>query len=261
MFFILRKYVQVLLSICLVVICFFSISMTRQPERLITPIENVMTIVALPGEHLVASLSGKGHIPSGRAAQYGVYDDTTLVGFRNHDGTTGGQEQQVYYGKIATPLSIQNEFGQYLMKINKGKWHDLRNNDIVVSERGYVGRVVQVSGTTSQVLLLTDATTRMHSSLYKNGAYAGMLEGTGDANTLRLTGVASEVQVGDVLTMSRIEASYPGQCVLGQVRTLVQDENGKILYAEVEPAENPLNVLVCYVVKEAFDPAEDQLGG
>ncbi|MGH2403215.1 MAG: rod shape-determining protein MreC, partial [bacterium] len=86
--------------------------------------------------------------------------------------------------------------------LDRGSKDGVRRNDTVVAAEGLVGRVLSVSTTTSQVLLISDTRSAV-GVILQQSREAGVVEGLGQA-ALRLKYVtrAREIPVGEVVVTS-----------------------------------------------------------
>jgi len=119
---------------------------------------------------------------------------------------------------------------------------DLGGNDGVVREcavitpRGLVGRVFETTPNTSQVLLLTDATSAVGAMLSRSRA-TGICEGQ-QSNTLILKYLQrdADAHVGDVVVSSGMGGVYPKGLVIGRVVRIISKPGDFLKSAEVAPS-------------------------
>lgn len=101
--------------------------------------------------------------------------------------------------------------------IDCGRRDGIERLDPVVTELGMVGRVIQVSATGAEVLLLNDATSRVNARLQtsrEDGVLIGQL--TGDL-VMSFIPVEAQVQEGDLVLTSGLGQMLPADVLLGQV--------------------------------------------
>jgi rod shape-determining protein MreC len=119
--------------------------------------------------------------------------------------------------------------------IDRG-WRDgVKKTDPVVTPRGVVGQVIDVSPGVSQVLLLTDESCGVGAVLQRSRA-AGICEGqqTGSLSMNYLNKDA-DVQVGDLVVTSGIGQVYPKDLDLGRVMK-IHSTSGFMKSAEIRPS-------------------------
>lgn len=106
----------------------------------------------------------------------------------------------------------------------------------VVTPRGLVGQVVQVSTNTSKVLLITDVSSSVDSLIQTNRA-KGVVDGS-RAGQLRMTYIPQgvKVQTGDRIVTSGFGGVFPPGLWVGTVTDVLQNDVDLYQQAQVEPA-------------------------
>lgn len=101
--------------------------------------------------------------------------------------------------------------------LDKGTRDGVAVGDPVVTDLGLVGRVVKISATGCEVLLITDVNSAVNSRLQKT-RHVGIVRGTlsGDL-ILTFVNPDAEVQVGDLLLTSGETQNFPADLKIGQV--------------------------------------------
>ncbi|MEB2288195.1 MAG: rod shape-determining protein MreC [Anaerolineae bacterium] len=103
------------------------------------------------------------------------------------------------------------------LQINCGRRDGVSLLDPVVTERGLVGRVAQVSATGAQVLLLSDPKSRVNARLQTtrdDGVVIGQLAGDLIMSFISIDAAVSE---GDLVLTSGLGQTLPADLVVGQV--------------------------------------------
>jgi rod shape-determining protein MreC len=115
-------------------------------------------------------------------------------------------------------------------------------DDIVVSERGVVGRVSEVGANYSKVLLVTDSGSAV-SALVQGSRAAGIVRGQfGDTLVMDWILQTEDVKVGDVVITAGLalgadlRSLYPKGLVIGHVAEVTKGEQGTFQRAIVVPA-------------------------
>lgn len=132
--------------------------------------------------------------------------------------------------------------------IDKGSADGFAINMPVCNSAGVIGQIIEVSGNTSTVRLITDENSGV-SAMVQSTRAQGILQGQPDG-TLRLEYVTTDadVQEGDIIVTSGIGGVYPKGLPLGTVSTVVREENATYYTITVTPAssdtENNEEVLV-----------------
>jgi rod shape-determining protein MreC len=122
------------------------------------------------------------------------------------------------------------------IRLNRGLGDGVDNGMPVVSERGLVGRVIEVGPNWSQVLLLVDPTSAVRARLGQSRA-EGLVSGRGRAALLidYLT-QGIEISPGEYVLTSGMGGTLPAGLVIGQVTTVRQSDEALFQQADVRPS-------------------------
>ncbi len=122
-------------------------------------------------------------------------------------GTTGKvASQQV---QIATVIYYSNTPLSQFVTLNKGSLDQVSKQQTVIDSQGIMGQIIDVTPTTSRVLLLTDPDHQIPVRIQRTGQ-RGILQGTGhDRAQLNFIPVNSEIKVGDILESSGLGGIFP----------------------------------------------------
>lgn len=126
-----------------------------------------------------------------------------------------------------------------VMSINKGRNDGVNENMIVLTPRGLVGKVTQVSDTSSKVTTILDVNNVVSARIIKTG---DLVTTKGDMNLsekglLRLNYVTSDtlLNVDDVIETSGMGGIYPKGIFIGTIKQVEQDTTLMKKYALLEP--------------------------
>ncbi|MGQ9851549.1 MAG: rod shape-determining protein MreC, partial [Aggregatilineaceae bacterium] len=111
------------------------------------------------------------------------------------------------------------------IQIDCGRRDGVELMDPVVTERGLVGRVTQVSATGAEVLLVTDPTSRVNARLQstrEDGVVSGQL--VGDL-LMSFLPIEAQVREGDLVMTNGLGQMLPADLVVGQVLSVSLSEN------------------------------------
>jgi rod shape-determining protein MreC len=111
------------------------------------------------------------------------------------------------------------------IQINCGRRDGLEIMDPVVTELGLVGRVIKVSATGAEVLLLTDPNSRVNTRLQtsrQDGVVLGQL--TGDL-LMSFIPIDAQVDEGDLVMTNGLGQMFPAGVVVGKVLSVALAEN------------------------------------
>jgi rod shape-determining protein MreC len=155
-----------------------------------------------------------------------------------------------------------------LVTLSKGTDAGIKEGDAVVAEGGaLVGRVVEVGGNYSKVVLISDQSSTVIGQLTTSGAIGqvvGQLEGaivmTNIDSTERIE-LGEEVVTAGIELAGGVRSPYPKGLVLGQVIDVRRDANSIVQTAFLQPTANLDKleyVLVLLDYEGGLPPADDQ---
>ena len=138
-------------------------------------------------------------------------------------------------------LLSSNEF-QPLLVLDIGRGHDIKGNDIVISELGLVGRVSNRSLTTAEVLLIHDIRSSIpivseSSSLHATLRGAG-LERKGQLKYVKKT---AKFSVGEKVYTSGLGEIFPSGILVGEIYSINDPADSEFLEIEISFSQTPLN--------------------
>jgi rod shape-determining protein MreC len=125
----------------------------------------------------------------------------------------------------------------------------------VVTDRGLVGRTVEVSSRSSKVLLMTDASSSVNAIIQSSRA-TGVVEGKVDGGLLmKYIPQPVMVNVGDIILTSGLGATFPKHLVIGQVTAVHKRDIELFQQAEIKPTVD-FDRLEIVLVLTSFEPVE-----
>jgi rod shape-determining protein MreC len=133
----------------------------------------------------------------------------------------------------------QDPKGLQLVTVDRGERDGIARMMPVVVAHGVVGRVHAVTGTTADVLLLSDRNSSIAVRVERSRARANV-RGTGAPDACRLEYAlrSDDMQDGDVLVTSGTDGVFPRGLPVGRVTQLRRSANGLFQEALVVPAVN-----------------------
>jgi rod shape-determining protein MreC len=139
------------------------------------------------------------------------------------------------------------------LTIDLGERDDIRTNMTVVTDRGLVGRILEVHPSSSTVLLITDSRSSVAAVLQRN-RLAGLVEGR-PGGRLVMTGIRPDQTVaeGDIVETSGMGGNFPKGLIIGQVTRVIRSDVGMFQEAEIAPTVS-LGNLERVLVISAFEP-------
>jgi rod shape-determining protein MreC len=105
----------------------------------------------------------------------------------------------------------------------------------VITDRGLVGRIVEVSSRSSKVLLITDTSSSVN-ALIQSSRATGIVEGKADGGlVMKYIPQPVTVNVGDIILTSGLGAAFPKRLVIGQVTAIHKQDIELFQQAEIKP--------------------------
>ena len=139
--------------------------------------------------------------------------------------------------------------------IDLGSRHGIKVGMPVVDEQGLVGRISDVTATTSKVLLITDPSSTVNAIL-QSSRLTGVISGTpGSHPVIGFLPQGTEIGVGEVVLTSGMGGTFPKGIHIGQVVEVRQRDVNVFQEAVVRPTVN-FGQLEEVMVVTNFDPSE-----
>ncbi|MGO3298640.1 MAG: rod shape-determining protein MreC [Pseudolactococcus laudensis] len=168
------------------------------------------------------------------------------------------------YEKVASNVVVRNPnaWGD-TMTIDKGSADGLKDDMIVMSNGGVVGRITQVNTTTSKVALLTSdkvlenkIPVRLGSA--ENPAY-GLITGyDAQQNAFIITQISSDNQFtkGDQVVTSGLGGNSPSDLLVGDIIGEKKNQKGMDREVYVKPASQFDNIRFVFAIKRSLSEAK-----
>jgi len=162
--------------------------------------------------------------------------------------------------KIGASVINRNPTTWYqTLTLNRGSQDGVVANDPVIGALGLVGKIVSVSSTTSEVLLILDGEGQV-SALVRGstgeetfgivqGTYKRTSRLTPEGNLQMLFRRADNVNVGDLVFTSGSGGVYPKDIPIGKVKEIQLDPSGLLKTAYIEPLIDFESLEEAYIVK------------
>lgn len=149
-----------------------------------------------------------------------------------------------------------------IVRLDRGFADGVETNLAVITSRGLVGRTVEVSRRSSEVLLITDTTSRVACKLRRSGAF-GILQGSGvsvsgkhaldvlysvEPARMRFIRADSEHSEGEQVYTSGLGGIYPAGIPVGRIKSMALDDSRLYLSADVVPSADLRGLRFVFVV-------------
>lgn len=122
------------------------------------------------------------------------------------------------------------------VQIDLGEEHGIAVGMPVLTERGLVGRIIEVYSQSSKVLLLTDPNSNV-SAFIQSSRLQGVLKGQTGTSLLLLDHIPQDILVnpGDIVLTAGLGGFFPPDLVIGQVVSVRQRDYEMFQLAQVRP--------------------------
>ncbi len=125
----------------------------------------------------------------------------------------------------------------------------------IVTDRGLVGRIVEVSSRSSKVLLITDVSSSVNAIIQSSRA-TGILAGKADGGlVMKYIPQTVTVNIGDIILTSGLGATFPKRLVIGQVTAVHKRDIELFQQAEIKPTVD-FDQLEIVLIITNFEPIE-----
>ncbi len=166
-------------------------------------------------------------------------------------GTTGRITNQEV--QIATVIFYSNSPLSQFVTLNKGQLDGVKKQQTVIDSKGIMGQIVDLTPTTSRVLLITDPDHQIPIRIQRTGQ-RGILQGTGhDTAQLNFIPINSEIKVGDTIESSGLGGIFPSGYPVGtitQIKTQGDNPYFKISVNPIAELNKSYRVLITHQKEE-----------
>ncbi len=162
-----------------------------------------------------------------------AHDYDRLAALVNYTRSRTGEEY-VVADVIARDISSFRR----VIYLNRGARDGLTEGMPVVTERGLVGRIIGVSATASQVLLVLDTTSAVSARLQTSRAEGSVQGQLTDTLLMTFIDLNATVQEGDTVITSGMGGNFPAGIIIGQVTSVARSEFELFQEAEVRSLNN-----------------------
>lgn len=148
----------------------------------------------------------------------------------------GSEVRQSAKKLIAEVMAVDSQRHRHMIIINRGESDGVKEGYAVIDEVGVVGQVMSVGGTTSRVLLFSDASHSIPVRVERNDVRA-IVEGTGALNSMNLLYVThnADVVIGDRLVTSGLGGRFPEGYPVAKVVAVDFDRSATFAKVSLEP--------------------------
>jgi rod shape-determining protein MreC len=166
------------------------------------------------------------------------------------------------YEKVGASVINRNQTTWYrTLTLNRGSKDGVAVNDPVIGALGLIGKVISVSPTTAEVLLILDGEGQVSALVHDSAGNStfGIVQGTykrgsrldSEGNLQMLFKREDNVNVGDLVLTAGIGGVYPKDIPIGKVVEIQLDSTGLLKTAYIKPLVNFDAIEEAYIVKKA----------
>lgn len=160
--------------------------------------------------------------------------------------------------QVAELIGVSPDPVRQQVVLNRGERDGVYLGQPLIDADGLMGQVVDVSGFTSRVLLITDTTHSVPVQVNRNGVRA-IAEGTGSLSALEVHHVAAttDIREGDLLVTSGLGGRFPVGYPVAEVTSVVRDPGHTFARIVAQPTaalDRSRHVLLVFTDKRDGEP-------
>lgn len=134
--------------------------------------------------------------------------------------------------------------------IDKGASEGIAKDHAVIATAGVVGRIIEVNGASSRVLLSTDLRSNID-VIIERSRVKGVVEGNGtDGLVMKYVRQVDDIKAGDQVVTSGLSGVFPKGIVVGEVIKVEKSSDNFFKHVEVRPAVDMGKLEEVLVVRE-----------
>jgi rod shape-determining protein MreC len=268
-----KKFIAVLI---ILIVAFFSIKFTGIERTAVTPVEKIIRETLAPlqnGVNIVTNkiLNIKNYIITNKSLQkenkilkdkiYALTVENTLLEEYRQENVRlklliDNKNQNDEYWETTAAHVIARDYNNWFHSIvvNKGSKDGIKRDMVVVNYQGLVGRVVNVTPNTSEVLLITDSESAV-GALIQTTRVHGILESALEAEEkLQMVHIPHDAPIpkNAVVVSSGLGSIFPKGLRLGYVKSIVSASNGLVKMVMVKPFVDFNSLEEVLIIKNEF---------
>jgi len=153
------------------------------------------------------------------------------------------------------------DISTHTLFINKGERSGIRRNDAVITPAGIVGKIVEVTPSTAQILLVNDRDSGV-GALFADTRTQGILKGDGDPEPV-MSYVTNDEKVhpGEVILTSGEDRIFPKGLLVGTVAGSKPGYPFQTIYVNTAARLDRLEDVIVLLSQEELHPQADETAG
>lgn len=166
-------------------------------------------------------------------------------------------KEKSYSGVAANVVARDLSNWNSAVLIDKGKRHGIAVGMSVVDASGVVGKVIEVVGDRSKVILVSDPNFSV-AAMVKRSREVGLVSGTLTGQCrMRYLSSGADVQVGDEVISSKLSSSFPQGLLLGTVIAIENPEGSSFPTCLIKPAAPLSQIEEVIVIRSSTTAGKD----
>jgi rod shape-determining protein MreC len=162
-------------------------------------------------------------------------------------------ETQTTANVTAPVIGRNSDRWWHQITLGKGSQDGIKPGDIVMGIGGLIGRVAHVTSHTSQVLLISDASSRVGAILSRN-RQLGYIQGQEESTVvMHFFNQVADIKPGDKIATSNLSKLYPPGLPIGKVKSKSQKQTQEAITEIIVELTAPIDILE-WVSVQPFQP-------
>lgn len=245
--------------VVMLLISFSLISMSDLDRQELSPAEKTVKELLAPLQNGVTS------VDKGVTNFFGYFTDIQMLQAENRDleqqvGKLNGQlatlkELMLENQRLRSLLDIKSQFGENFemvsalvigrdpsnwyrsISLDKGSLDGIQKDMAVVTHEGLVGRIINVTPNTAEVLLILDHEGAVGGRIQESRITPGVVEGIGDLGLIQLIHLAhdAEIEEGQTVITSGLGGIFPRGLKIGKIVSVELEPDGLLKKGIVQP--------------------------
>ena len=156
---------------------------------------------------------------------------------------------------VAKVIGASSGNWQRSMYIDLGREEGIEKDMVVINHQGLIGKIINVSSKSSEVLLILDSDSGVGARLSGNRKTIGVVQGQGmDHKNLSFVHLPKEMEInpGDEVITSGLDDFYPPELNVGKVVEIVETQRGFTKTAIIETSVDFESLEEVFVIKNFY---------
>ncbi len=153
---------------------------------------------------------------------------------------------------LAKVTGLSSNNWQRSIYIDLGSKDGIKKDMVVINHQGLIGKIINVSPNSSEILLILDSDAGVGARLSENRKTIGIVQGQGiDKKNLAFVHLPKEmeIEVGDKVVTSGLGGLYPPELDIGRVLELIESSRGFTKEALIETSVDFDSLEEVFVIK------------